>query len=88
MINVTFFSHVLRQQLSAKGEFCHVKSALESSWYSSLPKVSTVSEVTLHHRCDDPQAPDLASEPRCDHRRRAGSVRTMSNREHLPPAGH
>ncbi len=25
MINVTFFSHVLRQQLSAKGEFCHVK---------------------------------------------------------------
>ena len=25
MINVTFFGHVLRQQLSAKGEFCHVK---------------------------------------------------------------
>ena len=25
MINMTFFSHVLRQQLSAKGEFCHVK---------------------------------------------------------------
>jgi len=25
MINVTFFGHVLRQQLSAKGEFGHVK---------------------------------------------------------------
>ena len=25
MINVTFFGHVLRQQLRAKGEFCHVK---------------------------------------------------------------
>ena len=25
MINVTFFGHVLRQHLSAKGEFCHVK---------------------------------------------------------------
>ena len=25
MINVAFFCHILRQQLSAKGEFCHVK---------------------------------------------------------------
>ena len=25
MINVAFFGHILRQQLSAKGEFCHVK---------------------------------------------------------------